>query len=114
MLEEKSKFFNLFSDFPLMIWSSCLTTLVSSICVGSPRLISAPLIQRKWYMPTVLLGWQRIFCYESRTDAQRTCSVAATGGVRPNPFLKELHCNHACFSVPKIENPGGTSFSFCH
>src|ERR1700674_765670 len=114
LLEEKSKLFNLFSDCSRMSCFSCLASLVSSICVGSPRSISSLLIQRKWYMCPVLLGWQRIFCYETRTDAQRTCSVAATGGVRPNPFLKDLHCNHACFSVLKIGNPGGTSCSLCH
>jgi hypothetical protein len=33
LLEEKSKFFNLFSDCPLMTCSSCLANLLSSICL---------------------------------------------------------------------------------
>jgi len=50
-LEEKSKFFNLFSDCPLMTCSSCLANLVFSICLASLTFISAFLAQRKWYMP---------------------------------------------------------------
>jgi hypothetical protein len=55
-LEGKYKLFNLFSDCPLMPCSSYLPSLVSSNCVGSLRFISAPLTQRKWYMPPVLAG----------------------------------------------------------
>lgn len=113
-LEEKSKFFNLFSDYPLMTCSSCLANLVSSICVASLRFMSAFLTQRKWYMPPVLLGWQRISCYENRTDALGDVPAGCYQWGPPEPALKELPCNHACFSVPKIGNQAGTWCSLCH
>ncbi len=85
-LEEKSKFFNLFSDCPLMTCSLCLANSVSSVWVASLRFISALWTQRKWYMPPVLLGWQRISCYENRTDALGDLPACCYQWVRPNPF----------------------------
>ena len=41
-------------------------------------------------------------------------SACCYGWDPPESVLKELHCNHACSSVPKIGNPGRTSRSFSH
>jgi hypothetical protein len=102
-LEEKSKFFNLFSDCPLMTCSSCLANLFSSICVASPRFISAFLTQRKWYMPPVRLGWQRISCYENRTDALGDLPACCSCGVRPNPFCRNSPATTRAFLFQKSE-----------
>src|SRR6202158_6460133 len=87
-LEEKSQFFNLFSDCPLMTCSSCLANLVSSIWVASLRFMSAFLTQRKWYMPPVLLGWQRISCYENGTEALGDLPAACDPGGPPESVLQ--------------------------
>src|SRR5208282_3312373 len=54
-------------------------------------------------MPPLLLDWQPIFCYENRTDA---CGGLPAWCDRrcPSGFVwEELHCNHACSSVPNSE-----------
>src|SRR5947209_7142411 len=59
-------------------------------------------------------GGHRIYCYENRTDALGDLFGCCDRWSPPESLLKELHCNHACFSVPKIGNRGGTSCSSWH
>jgi hypothetical protein len=67
LLEEKSKGFNLLGR-PLMICSTCLATLVSSICVG----VAKHSFRHHWHdgddISPCSTGCQRICCYENRTD----------------------------------------------
>jgi hypothetical protein len=57
-------------------------------------------------MPPVLLDWQRFFCYENRTDAYGDLPALCDRRCPSGSIRKELHCNHAFFSVPESGNPG--------
>ncbi len=77
-------------------------------CTG---FISPSLTQRKWYMPPVVPGWQRISCYENRTDAYQDRPAGCDRWCPSRSMGREPHCNHAHFPVPKSENPVGSSSS---
>ena len=70
-------------------------------CWRSLGFISTSLTQRKCICHLILLDWQRIFCYENRTDAYGAlpggCGRRCPSGSTPI----ELRCNHAPSSVPK-------------
>jgi hypothetical protein len=59
------------------------------------------------YMPPLLLDWPRMSCYENRTDAYGLTLARCDRRCPSESRRKEPHCNHARFSVPKSENPGG-------
>jgi hypothetical protein len=56
------------------------------------------------YLPPLLLHWQRIFCYENRTDAYRALATWCDRRCLSGSTRKEPYCIHALLSVPKSGN----------
>lgn len=113
-LEEKPKFFNLFSDCPLMTCSSCLANLRFFHLYGVAKIHFCLLDTAEMVYAPCSSGMAANFLLRKPNGRLGGPARLLLPWGPPESVLQELPCIHACFSVPKIGNQAGTWCSLCH